>query len=104
MEASDITGELKLSMQVIAVCELERQAYGESVIDRMNRFEELMHYFNSLNEAVGACKIGRISEENTRFLRENQVSDIAVEASARLFISNEEELKEVKEFLLKTES
>ena len=37
MEASDITGELKLSMQVIAVCELERQTYGDSVLDRMLR-------------------------------------------------------------------
>ena len=46
MEASDITGELKLAMQVIAVCELERQAYGESVIDRLRQFEDLLHYFS----------------------------------------------------------
>ena len=95
MEASDITGELKLSMQVIAVCELEREEYGESVIDRMNQFEELMRYFNGLNEAVNACKMGCLGEENIRFLRDNRVSDIAVEASARLFISNEQELTEV---------
>lgn len=95
MEASDITGELKLSMQVIAVCELERQEYGESVIDRTNQFEELMHYFNSLNETINDCKAGQVSEEDIRFLRDNQVSEIAVEASARLFISNEQELEKV---------
>lgn len=119
MEASDITGELKLSMQVIAVCELERQEYGESVIDRIRLaheesgadgskqecgrtdsgresvFEELMHYFGSLNDVVNACKVGQSDEMDRRFLREHQVSDIAIEASARLFISEEKELEEV---------
>lgn len=95
MEASDITGELKLAMQVIAVCELERQAYGESVLDRIRRFEELMRYFNGINEAVNACKMGCLSEQDRCFLRENQVSEIAIEASARLFISEEKELADV---------
>ncbi|MBD5525975.1 MAG: DUF4422 domain-containing protein [Lachnospiraceae bacterium] len=119
MEASDITGELKLSMQVIAVCELERQEYGESVIDRICRaheesgadgskqecgrtdsgrrsvFDELMHYFSGLNDVVNSCKVGQADGEERRFLREHQVSDIAIEASARLFISEEKELEEV---------
>lgn len=95
MEASDITGELKLSMQVIAVCELERQEYGESVLDRIRKFEELMHYFAKLNEIVGDYRTMQVSEEDTRFLRDEKVSDIAIEASARLFISEETELAEV---------
>lgn len=95
MEASDITGELKLAMQVIAVCELERKEYGRSVIDRIRQFEELMHYFGRLNEVIGDCKTGRLDEKDIRFLRENKVSDIAVEASARLFISDEKELAAV---------
>lgn len=97
MEASDITGELKLSMQVIAVCELERQEYGESVIDRIRQFDGLMRYFRSINEAVNACKTGRLGEEAMGFLKENQVTDIAIEASARLFISDKRELAEVVE-------
>lgn len=100
MEASDITGELKLSMQVIAVCELERQAYGESVLDRIGQFEELMRYFNGVNEAVNACKTGRLSQQDIRFLQDSRVSEIALEASARLFTSNEEELAEVTAALL----
>ena len=95
MEASDITGELKLAMQVIAVCELERKEYGESVIDRIRQFEELMYYFGRLNEVIGDCRTGRLDEKDIRFLRENKVSDIAVEASARLFISDEKELAAV---------
>ncbi len=95
MEASDITGELKLAMQVIAVCELERQEYGQSVIDRIRRFDELMHYFGSVNSVVNDCRTGQASEEDIRFLRDKRVSDIAVEASARLFISDEKELEAV---------
>ena len=95
MEASDITGELKLAMQVIAVCELERQAYGESVIDRIRRFEDLVRYFNGVNEAVNTCKTGQIGGQEIRFLRENHVSEIAIEASARLFTTEEKELAKV---------
>lgn len=95
MEASDITGELKLAMQVIAVCELERQVYGESVIDRLRQFEDLLHYFSGVNEAVNACKLGQLGEREIGFLRENRVSEIAVEASARLFISGEKELADI---------
>ena len=66
----EITGELKLAMQLIAVCELERQAYGESVIDRLRQFEDLLHYFSGVNEAVNACKMGQLSEREIGFLRD----------------------------------
>ena len=72
MEASDITGELKLCMQVIATCERE---FGESrgscawltrtesktekcVLDRGMSFAELMEYFRTLNAAVEAVRKG----------------------------------------------
>lgn len=94
MEASDITGELKLSMQVAAVCELERQTLGESVIDRIQQFDELMRYFNRLNDIINACRLGSLQAEEIRFLKE-QVSETAMEASARLFCTEEAELAEV---------
>ena len=96
MEASDITGELKLSMQVIAVCSLERAAYGTSVLDRIRDFDALMRYFTRLNEIVSdrgpVC-----TADDIRFLREAQVSDIAVEASARLFATDERQLQSTVE-------
>lgn len=97
MEASDITGELKVSMQVVAVCELERQELGESVIDRIQDFDALMDYFNRLNEAINACKMGNLQEEDIRFLQKEQISEIAIEASARLFCNEEAELIRVAE-------
>ncbi len=113
MEASDITGELKMSMQVIAVCELERQTYGESVLDRIREkhqketadrekiFAELMHYFGRLNETVNDCKVKQPSESDIQFLKREKVSGIAIEASARLFITEEKELAEVTGCLMK---
>lgn len=107
MEASDITGELKMSMQVIAICELENDAYGESVLDRIREkykketadqeklFKELMYYFGRLNEIVSDCRVKQPSETDIQFLRVEKPSDIAIEASARLFITEEKELAEV---------
>lgn len=97
MEASDITGELKLSMQVIAVCELEKQILGVSVLDRIQDFEELMRYFNQLNEVIRAVRMEQIRPEHLRFLREEKVSKIAAEASAKLFCTEEAERREVME-------
>ena len=99
MEASDITGELKVSMQVIAVCELERQEYDISVIDKIQKFDELMHYFNRLNEVINAFRMGNVQEDDIRFIKLSGVSDIAIEASARLFCTEETELTRVIEII-----
>lgn len=93
MEASDITGELKLSMQVIAVCELEKAAYGSSTIDRIQDFGALMKHFQRLNEMILVWKEGENEMSPTEvgfYLKKEEISDIAIEASARLFYSAEE--------------
>ena len=90
MEASDITGELKIAMQAVAVCELERQQYGESLIDTKQDFDALMRYFGRLNDAINDCKTGGLQAEDIRFLQSARISEIAVEASARLFCTQEE--------------
>ncbi len=95
MEASDITGELKMAMQVVAVCELERQELGECLLDRIQDFDALMQYFSKLNDCINACKLGELQPEDLRFLREEQISEIAVEASARLFCTEEAQLEHV---------
>ncbi len=93
MEASDITGELKLSMQVIAVCELEKQLYGSSTIDRIQDFEVLMAHFRRLNDLIQAIKEGdtKMSPPDIEFyLKREGITDIAIEASARLFCTPRE--------------
>lgn len=93
MEASDITGELKLSMQVIAVCELEQQTYGSSTIDRIQEFGALMAHFKSLNALINEIKEGetKMSPPAVEFsFQSKEITDIAIEASARLFCTPEE--------------
>ncbi len=92
MEASDITGELKLSMQVIAVCELEKQLYGSSTIDRIQDFEALMAHFRRLNDLIQEIKEGETKSppDIEFYLKSEEITDIAIEASARLFCTPEE--------------
>ena len=94
MEASDITGELKLSMQVIAVCELEQEAYGSSTIDRIQVFGALMEHFRKLNDLIIAFQNGesdKFSPSEVEFYLQNaEITEIALEASARLFCTPQE--------------
>lgn len=102
MEASDITGELKLSMQVIAVCELEQQAYGSSTIDRIREFEALMAHFRKLNDIIQDIKAGetKLSPPAVEFLQKEAVTEIALEASARLF-GTPEEARQITETVMR---
>ncbi|MCI9346193.1 MAG: DUF4422 domain-containing protein [Lachnospiraceae bacterium] len=88
MEASDITGELKMSMQVIAVSELERQAYGSGTIDRIQEFGALMAHFQKLNDVIQTWheRENKMSPSEVEFyLKSESITEIALEASARLF-------------------
>lgn len=49
MEASDITGELRLSMQIISTCEFELAEYGSCVLDREHEFDALIKMFEKIN-------------------------------------------------------
>jgi hypothetical protein len=112
MEASDIMGELKTAMQVIAVCGLEQEAYGSSVIDKIQDFQELLHYFQGINGLLESVR-GEISPQHealsavasspaalsvaatqpaalSALTKKAPITDVALEASARLFYSAEE--------------
>ena len=52
MEASDVTGELRLCMQVIATAGMEQTRYGTNLLERENRFKELMQMFDRLDQIV----------------------------------------------------
>lgn len=87
MEASDITGELKLSMQVIATCEQEQSMYQHSILNHVNHFEELMHYFSMLNQITTKQHAARqLNKEENQFLLQNEISEIAYEISKLLIV------------------
>ncbi len=52
MEASDITGELHLCMEVIAICEYEAAVGFEPSLMKLRDFPELMSYCRKLNALV----------------------------------------------------
>ena len=84
MEASDVTGELRLSMQVIATAGLERAAYDSSILERENRFSELMRIFEGINRAVYQTRIGCLREEDIEFLKKHQISKTALGVAVQL--------------------
>ncbi len=79
MEASDVTGELRLCMQVVATAELEMERTGKSCLDSENRFPQLMFLFSKLNKIAAHHKDGRFSAKDLKFLQEHAVSDTALE-------------------------
>lgn len=52
MEASDITGELHLCMQIIATAGEERNHGETMILERENDFGRLMEIFSKLNRVV----------------------------------------------------
>lgn len=84
MEASDVTGELRLCMQVIATAGMEREVYGRSILDRENRFRELMEIFGTINRVVAGARSGEICREDIRFLKKNGVSELALAVAVQI--------------------
>ncbi|MDD2973212.1 MAG: DUF4422 domain-containing protein [Lachnospiraceae bacterium] len=90
MEASDLNGELKLSMQVIASSDAEYARYGKSVLDSCNDFAVLMLYFRSLNDIVERYKYHGATPEDARYLTEHRMSACAISIAAMLYCDEEE--------------
>lgn len=85
MEASDVTGELHLCMQVIAIAGLEQQAYGANLLEHMRDFAELMHYCSELNRYTIAKLHGEEDEELRRWLEDAGATDVAFSVSQKMF-------------------
>ncbi len=79
MEASDITGELHICMEAIAVSSLEKQAGLIDTISRMRNYDDIIKYFSRLNELVVACL------EEGEEIEDNNYSEIAIEVARRMY-------------------
>ena len=85
MEASDVTGELRLCMQVIATAGKEQEVYGSSILDRENKFRALLELFTELNHVVYRRHHGISSLDDEVFLEQNGISDIALEVAEAVY-------------------
>lgn len=91
MEASDITGELKLSMQVLATIEQEEKKGIPILLERNCDFAGLMREMSVLNRAVFNIRNGKRNQEEIRFLKEHQVSEEELRVAVTILNAEEGE-------------
>lgn len=98
MEASDVTGELRICMQIIATCGKEIENYGSSVLDRETDFRKLVAMFTELNNIVYRKHRGISREADDLFLKENQISDVAVSVAEAVYMAVTKAVEKSPEF------
>lgn len=88
MEASDITGELHLCMQVIATAGLEQQAYGANILDKIRDYRTLMHWCNELNRySIGILR-GEDVSDLKHWVKSQEITEVAQKVSMDMFRGN----------------
>lgn len=88
MEASDITGELHLCMQIIATAGLEQQTYGTNILDKIRDYRTLMHWCNELNRySIGILR-GEDVSELKHWVESQGITEVAQKVSMDMFWGN----------------
>lgn len=77
MEASDITGELRLCMQIIATADQEKRLEESCILDHENDYRRLISHFEKLNRAVINERKGCLSDEDRMVLTDDKVTETA---------------------------
>lgn len=90
LEASDTTGELTLSMQIIATCENEVLEGVPSLLEQENEFSELMIYVSTINSIVKRYIKNQMLSTDIIYLINQKVSSIALSVAVLLFCENDE--------------
>lgn len=86
MEASDVTGELRLCMQIISTCSFEDAAHQRCILDSLRNYDALIAHFHKLNDAVTKMLVHNAAESDLAFFRENPlITPEAVAISVQLF-------------------
>ena len=101
MEASDITGELRLCMQIVATADAEQKETGHSVFDRERRFPELIKLFTKLNTVIAHYREKQVTQAETDFLRSEKISRAAVEVAIIILPVSKEEKEQLRENITK---
>lgn len=99
MEASDVTGELKLSMQVLATMEQEEKKGLPILLERSCDFAELMREFTVLNHVVLKARNGIAEEDNIAFLKEKRISTEEIRVAVLMLKGSDEEKERLYAFL-----
>ena len=82
-----MTGELRLCMQIIVTAGKEQATYGRSVLDRENDFRRLIALFTELNNVIYRKHHGGMTLADEVFLKENTISELALEVAEAVYAS-----------------
>lgn len=85
MEASDITGELRLTMQIIATAGAEQRINGISILNSEDELSKLFPLFVSLNRAVSDASMHMVTKEDREFLQNMPLSQVAVQVAVEIY-------------------
>jgi hypothetical protein len=92
MEASDVSGELRICMQIIATAGKEMEVYGHSILDKVSEYHELIEIFTRLNQIVTLQKQSQQEkmhgdEQLRTFIEKNHISDVALKVAEKIYES-----------------
>lgn len=82
MEASDVDGQLMMSLELITICEQERGAGAEVILERVQEFDSLMSWVTELNKLAEANERGEVTREEAQAIcRKKDISEQAYEVA-----------------------
>lgn len=84
MEASDITGELRICMQIISTCEFEKDALGTCILDKEQDMKKLISLFKRLNTAVFRKTRGEETDEDKKLLNGGMITEQAYQVAVQV--------------------
>lgn len=84
MEASDITGELRICMQIISTCEFEQRFLGNCILDKERDMKKLILLFKALNMAVLRRGRGEETEGDKELFANSLITEPAVQVAMRV--------------------
>ena len=103
MEASDVSGELRICMQIIATAGMEMEAYGHSILDKVWEYHELIEIFTRLNQITTnvmqrknaktvplscgeeSLVFRPMTDEEKEFLNAHYISEVALAVSRMVY-------------------
>lgn len=91
MEASDITGECKLCLQAVSIANLEEENYGECFLKEHASYDAVISYIRKINDGVTRAIQNSDMTDVRKWFSEQKVSDIALQASIRIYAKTPEE-------------
>ncbi len=100
MEAADVGGDLRVSMQLIATAEQEKAAYGKSILEQQMPYAERIRAFKILNGVTKRYLRGLHTAEDENALSQMQFSEIAIRVAVLLFCKDAQQMEKTIQQML----